>query len=244
MNAAFRSILVAADLTPASAEVIGAAASLAQRTGAQLHVVHACDLPVLLYGNAASGGIAVQQRMQQYLENLKEQIRRVVPASVPVASQEVHFGAAATVILERANRLAADLIVLGPHRRRPVGDMFLGSTADKVIRSSQVPCLIVRGELPLPLRQVMVPVDLSDPARGALDLALIWAMRLGAVAEGERVPAVEVTVAHVIPRIFGTDSMPFDREVVAPELDLEIQGAVVRTGAGAHVGICEKIVWG
>lgn len=240
----FRSILAAADLTPASAEVIRAAAALALRTGARLHVVHACDLPVLVYGNAAAGGIAVEQRIQAAGERLAAHIDGAMPDGLRPASQEVRFGSPADIVIERAAEVEADLIVLGPHRPRPVGDLFLGSTADRVIRRAAAPCLVVRGEFALPLRRVMVPIDLSDPSRGALDLALGWTMGLGASDEGERVPHVEVTVAHVIPRIFGTDSFPFDREVVAPELGREIKGAVVRTGAGARVGICEKLIWG
>lgn len=239
-----KSILVASDLGASSEPVLHAAAVLAEQTGAQLHVIHACELPVLVYGTAAAGGSAVQQRIQRDLEKLEQQIRRAVPASLRVASHEVHFGRPARTILQRAQRVEADLIVLGPHRRRPVGDLFLGSTADHVIRAAAVPCLIVRGNLSLPLRRLLAPVDLSDPARGALDLALGWATELGGSRENAHMPAVEVQVLHVIPRIFGTESFPFDRAVVAPELDREVQGSVMRTGAATHVEVCEKIVWG
>src|SRR5690606_15872693 len=91
-----------------------------------------------------------------------------------VASREVEIYVAHKAILDRAAAVEADLIVIGPHRRRAVGDAFLGSTADRVIRSAGAPCLVVRGPLSLPLRRVVVPIDLSEPAQRALDAALRW----------------------------------------------------------------------
>lgn len=241
---AFHSILVASDLGPGSEPVLRAAAALSRWSGAQLHLLHAAELPVVPSQEGDAGLLGTQQRIRSALDELEEQLQRTLPAGIRPASAEVLFGTPGRTILERAKVVEADLIVLGPHRRRPVGDLFLGSTADRVIRGASAPCLIVRGEFELPLRRLMVPLDLSDPSRGALDLALGWAMQLGEVSESPRVPEVEVQVVHVIPQIFGTESFPFDREVVAPELDREVQGAVVRTGAGAQVEVCEKIVWG
>ncbi len=57
--------------------------------------------------------------------------------------------------------------------------MFLGSTADHVIRHAKAPCLVLRGELPLPVRRVAVPVDLAETTAGTLDVALAWTDALG-----------------------------------------------------------------
>jgi nucleotide-binding universal stress UspA family protein len=239
----FRSILVATDLSANSVEVIRAAAMLAAHVKARMHVVHACDMPALP-ARSEAGAMGPQQRIYTALREIEAHVRDAVPHSRPRLSFEVLYGGAAPAILQRAEQMEADLIVLGAHRRRAVADLFLGATADKVIRNATVPCLIVRQELKLPLRRLLVPLDLSDPSRGALDLCLGWAMAFGNAGGEDRVPAVEVMVAHVVPRIFGMESFPFDREVVAPELDREVQGAVIRTGAATHVQITERVAWG
>jgi nucleotide-binding universal stress UspA family protein len=60
----------------------------------------------------------------------------------PVAKLVVDENAAATILRE-AERCGADLIALGTHSRAPVLRAILGSVADKVIRSADVPVLVV-----------------------------------------------------------------------------------------------------
>jgi nucleotide-binding universal stress UspA family protein len=50
----------------------------------------------------------------------------------------------ADVLLKRARRWRADLIVMGTHGRRGVNRMLLGSDAELVVRNSPVPVLLVR----------------------------------------------------------------------------------------------------
>ncbi len=240
----FRTILVATDLTEASDAVLRAAASLAALANAELHVVHACELPMLPYTRTSYDTPSLQESLHEKRRALGEQLARAVGAARGPASQQVVLGSPARVILDRAREIEADLLVLGPHRPRPFGTFGLGTTADRVIRVATAPCLIVRGELSLPLRRVLVPLDLSDPSRGALDLALSWAVRLEDPARASVVPDVEVTVAHVIPLVFDTETFSVDREVLQPELAREIQGAIVRTETATRVSVREEIVWG
>lgn len=53
---------------------------------------------------------------------------------------------AARGILDSARAIGADMIAVGAHRRTVVGRMVLGSTADKVVRASQVPVLVARAK--------------------------------------------------------------------------------------------------
>src|SRR5690606_23428017 len=148
-----------------------------------LHVVHALDIEVapyvpLMREMTFVDPVAAAERL------LDEQIERAVPPGVRVASRHVEIHPAHRSSVERAAEVGADLIVLGAHRKRTVADGSLGGTADRVIRDGDVPCLLTRAPLSLPLRRVVVPFDLSDPARGALELALGWtaAFRAGAAA--------------------------------------------------------------
>ena len=53
-------------------------------------------------------------------------------------------GFASEQILAAARELGADLIVMGTHGRRGVPRMLIGSAAEKVVRQSPIPVLIVR----------------------------------------------------------------------------------------------------
>src|SRR5690606_37126627 len=83
-------------------------------------------------------------------------------------------------------------IVLGPHRGGPASAHFLGTTADRVIRTAEVPCLVVSEPLDAPVRAIGVPLDCSDLSQGALEVALAWALQLGGGEEGEGHPPIRL----------------------------------------------------
>lgn len=56
----------------------------------------------------------------------------------------VAFGAAAEVILRIAKDESADLIAMTTHGRSGIARWVMGSVADKVLRNSRVPLLLVR----------------------------------------------------------------------------------------------------
>ena len=55
-------------------------------------------------------------------------------------------GEAATAIVQRAERIQADAIVMGTHGRTGLPHMLLGSVAEKVARTASCPVLTVRPE--------------------------------------------------------------------------------------------------
>jgi nucleotide-binding universal stress UspA family protein len=128
--------------------------------------------------------------------------------------------------------------VLGPHARG-AGIALLGTTADRVLRTADVPCLVVRSELALPLGRVVAPLDLSQPARGALDAALAWAEALGPAGGG-----AEVRVVHVMPRAFGGQGLEVGRARVGPEMHRMVEEAARVAGAVDDVLVREELLWG
>lgn len=188
-----RSILVATDLSDESDRTVRTAARLAKHQGANLHLLHAFDLNSPR-DRSDDGKITFQSRIESCERALTEQIRRTVAEGVEVASREVIIYAPEKAIVERATAVSADLLILGPHRRRALGDVFLGSTADHVIRHAQAPCLVLRGDLPIPVPRVAVPVDLAETTAGTLNVALAWTDALG---RNGRAP--ELRVLHDVP---------------------------------------------
>jgi nucleotide-binding universal stress UspA family protein len=89
-------------------------------------------------------------------------------------------GPPADTIRSVAHRVAADVVVIGPHRERSpgVGGRSLGGTALSVAELAIVPCLVAARPIRLPLERVLVSIDLSETARGTLLAALSWASAL------------------------------------------------------------------
>ena len=102
-------------------------------------------------------------------------------ASVPGASASARLlerdGEPASEILATARAVASDLIVMGTHGRTGLQRLLLGSVAERVIRRSSVPVLIVPPGLEraaqesIGLGTVLCAVDFSESSPRALEYA-------------------------------------------------------------------------
>lgn len=197
MPTPIRSILIASDLTPASDEVIRTGFKLGSLAEAEVHVVHSVEPHNPLYPGAEEEILEAQKRVHDARLALAEQLRRTGFAGSEQSSH-VAYDPAGRAIDRRARTIGAGVIVIGPHRERPFGDRLLGTTADRVLSTSTVPCLVVRSAITLPLRRILAPVDFSEQARLALGEAFAWAATLGAEPASSANAATEVTVMHVL----------------------------------------------
>lgn len=171
---AIRSILVAADLETDMVPALQSIIALSELAGSEMHIVHA--------------GIAApdDKRINAKINDLQAALGREIGVSVLA-------GPPASTITQEAARTGADVIVLGRHRNRAGAP---GSTADRVVRTSRIPCLILPQALALPLTSVVVPVDINHVA-GPLDVALTWASALRRRASGSDGSPTFVDVLHV-----------------------------------------------
>ena len=207
---AVRSILAATDLTTPGDAVVQTAAALARAFQAQLHVVHVVAPWTKRDATPREGA-------------LKARMRRRLSAHAPALDADavemaVVYDRPYHGILVHASTVGADLIVMGRHRRGPVSARWAGTTAERVLRSADVPCLVVGASLSLPLRHVEVTVDFSLASRAGAELVLDWLPRLG----GEE---ATLSLVHVAAR----------RDDAASRLDAEVER--LASGAGEHVRV-------
>jgi nucleotide-binding universal stress UspA family protein len=216
-------VLAAIDFDDASHAVLDTARALAEAGGADLHAVHV-DAPGDTTGAPGRSETSSADAMVALLERAEVQIERT--------RCHVIGGEPAPVMRDLAERIEADVIVLGPHREQRGADGYLGGTAVRIASTSSVPCLIVKRALRLPLRHVLVPVDLSDTARGALVVALSWSSALrGAPSSAEARRQAELT-AMFVDRAEGAGAAePGARHALEAELDR------VRKDAGSWAGV-------
>lgn len=72
---------------------------------------------------------------------------------------DVRVGRPHAVLREIAEEVGADLIVVGPHGDRPHSWMPLGTTAERLVRTSRVPVLVAKEPRSFSPREILVPVD-------------------------------------------------------------------------------------
>lgn len=141
-----KKILVPTDFSPCSAPAEDAAEELARKLGAALSVLHVIDdTPYLL--NDVGGYIPAQELA--YAEEtahatLSKRVEQLKQAGCTASSSVAH-GSPAQGIVQAAQQLGAELIVMGTHGRRGFRHLLLGSVAERVARSATVPVLMVPG---------------------------------------------------------------------------------------------------
>lgn len=219
-------VLAAIDYDDAAPAVLEAARKLAEAAGAKLHVAHV-DPP--RGGTRAATGQSNGEPSHSMLALLDH--ARLERDSTPM---HVIAGAPAEVIPALADRLEADVIVLGPHRELRATEGRMGSTALAIATASRVPCLIVTHDMHLPLARVLAPVDMSDTARGALKVALSWSSALRHADATDRKEGSEKTCLIAIHVDDATRGGRRDAPA-KPPLDAEVDQ--VRREAGTWSGV-------
>lgn len=137
----FKHVLVATDLSDASAPAVELAVSLARHGGAALTVVHACEIPVFPEGLPPVDYVTpITTAAGKKLDDLVTALRD----RCPDARRVLKVGAPWQEILAAAAEAGADLVVVGTHGRRGLAHAMLGSVAERVVRLSPVPVLTVR----------------------------------------------------------------------------------------------------
>ncbi len=137
-----RRVLAPIDFGDASARALIVADGLARRHGAVLSVLHGDILEAPIYFTHEQAA-AIEDERHSAADAMRREMARFVRAVV-AGPAEVNFieEAPATAIVESAAH--ADLIVMGTHGRRGASRWWLGSVAERVVRESPIPVLVVR----------------------------------------------------------------------------------------------------
>ena len=150
----YRHLLVPVDGSHASRHVAHHAAELARQLGARMTVVHVLEeigVPLVQYGmepyvELEAANIEVAKAHRDAADRLVDDVVAELPDDVEVTGTvvEAQGRRVAEAITETAQGSDADLIVMGTHGHRGLSRIFLGSVADGVIRSADVPVTLVR----------------------------------------------------------------------------------------------------
>ena len=160
-----RAVLIAVDFSASDARSLGRAVLLRLAPGAELTLLHV--VPRSLPGAAMA---RAEHDARKQLDAVAKQLARNVKVRVRVR-QLVKAGVAAREIAGQARASRAELVMVGRGRSRAVRDFVLGSTAERVLRTSRVPVLVTRRPA-RPYRRPLLAADLDHAAQGMLGALL------------------------------------------------------------------------
>ena len=144
-----KKLLLATDLTDASASATDEAFDLAAQLDASLLAVSVIDP-----GSLLMPGGRFRVRVDQVRDRREQQAQALVERG-RLTGIDVSFliwtGDPGDMIVEAAEAEHADMILVGSHGRGAVGRLFLGSVSEHVVRNAPCPVLVVRPrEAPAP----------------------------------------------------------------------------------------------
>lgn len=175
-------ILVATDFSQTAAAALEWAGEIARAGNARVLLVHALRLPTPVPGYLAPELDATEAIQAAALRQLQTVATAFAERGVETESH-LGTGQAEEVILETADRIAADLVVMGTRGLTGVRHLLLGSTAEEVIGRARRPVLTIHPDdgHPRPIRTVLVPTDFT----GDTELAVATVRKLLSPLAGE-----------------------------------------------------------
>lgn len=139
-----KKILVPTDFSPHSGEAMKYACTLAEKFGAELHLLHVVELLPVAYYEGAIFTAESEEKMREAAEKLlHKQPEPPWKDSLKVV-YEVRQGTPFHEVVGYAKDNNIDLVVMGTHGRTGLGHVLLGSVAERVVRKAPCAVLTVR----------------------------------------------------------------------------------------------------
>jgi nucleotide-binding universal stress UspA family protein len=239
-TAAWHTILIGVDPSPASVPAARLGSALAHATGATVRLVHATpeawtvpSAPHTFAINPDGLNEAARDAARGTVEQL---LHDTVPADA-LARLEVRSGRPARVLRDAAHELDVGLVVLGGKHHSAIGRWVVGSTAHALARSLDVPLLVaIAGG---PIRKVLAAVDLSEAAGPTVHAAERFAGMLGASLRVlhvvEPLPVIPDTPLHFNDDEVLERSREHLERYVWPLINLPDAETVIRRGLAVDV---------
>jgi nucleotide-binding universal stress UspA family protein len=141
----FEHIFVATDFSDSADAALAVAIGVAEKFEARITLVHACEPPTYAYMGLMTTPVdlvtplheAAREALAKALGDLKHRHER--------SQSLLLFGVVAVELLGAIEKHKPELVVMGTHGRTGMSHLLLGSVAERIVRSSPVPVLTVKG---------------------------------------------------------------------------------------------------
>lgn len=204
MTRTIRSILVPLDGSPLAEQALPIAQAIAERARCKLKLVLVHEPLILPEPGPAYTKVelAMLKANREYLKSVTARVRERLGKSV--SSAVLRGLPVARTLATYIQELAPDLMVMTTHGRGGLRRAWLGSVTDQLIRSSEIPILVVRpgeegaAKPGAQLSELLIPLDGSPLAEAALEPAM----------ELARLWDAEITLVQVVPPVVLTSGAP------------------------------------
>ena len=182
-----RRILVPIDFSEYAENALKAAALFAKKNNAEIFLLHLLELPSQM-NDAITKGSSVPEVML-FINKANDLLQKITeqPYLEGISiSTSVQYEKAFNGILSFTKTNKIDLIIMGSHGTSGIEELLIGSNAEKVVRLSDVPVLILKKDIgESQFNNFVFASDFSDeikkPFQKMIDFATIFSAKLSLV---------------------------------------------------------------
>jgi nucleotide-binding universal stress UspA family protein len=138
-----KQLLVPVDFSKNSLKAIDAALALARPAGGQITLLYVLEPIIVPYGETLPGDLPNDAERRYGVEAEMEKLRGSYALDAPLQTLIVD-GTAWDAICDTAERKQSDLIIITSHGYTGLKRLFLGSTAERVVRHAKCPVLVLK----------------------------------------------------------------------------------------------------
>lgn len=179
MSGVYDRVLIPTDGSEHAATAVDHALALGRTFDATVHAIHVVDTAGEsgVFGTGASDE-SVTERLETAGESALDAVRETATAEDDLETELVH-GEPTETIVDYAEEIDADVLVMGTHGRTGVRRYVAGSVTEGVVRHAAAPVLTVRADgretTPGSFDEVLLPTDGSPAAEAAVEHGLTMA---------------------------------------------------------------------
>ncbi len=200
-----RTIIVAVDLQSDWSNLVAHAARYAANMDAALHLVHVVAKPSWLTWRVLDSS-TLEPHMEHQIQVATDRLAQGAQAVSGVAiTYEVRTGKPAVEIVECVVDKDAAMVAVGGTPN--AGGFFVGTVADRVLRHSPAPVLVVGPESPRDTKTILVPTSLGSGGRISIDAA-------GNFSAAKRIIALHVIAIPSLLRSYSGDVVGLRKRLI------------------------------
>lgn len=181
----YSKIVVPLDGSTAAECALPLVRALARRLALPVDLLSVVDLREIARDVSAAEGLFLDRLAEDDSRHSADYLGKIAKTlGAAAVTTRCERGIAAETIIETAAADKNSLIVMATHGRSGLNRFLLGSVAEKVLRGSSNPVLLVKASEPVatqgeaPLTSVIVPLDGSELAEGVLPTVTELALKL------------------------------------------------------------------
>jgi nucleotide-binding universal stress UspA family protein len=176
-----KNIIVATDFEPSAEAATKYASALAKQFSSNLTLVNVLDLSVVTAVAAAEAGWPLEQMREESMANMDRTLNQLTSDGIYARGKRLESHAPAAAVVSLAERMHADLLVVGTTSPHGLVKLMIGSCAEGVIHHAKCPVITVgpkagtQAKEEFKIRKVVFATDLNHHAIEKAGLALAFA---------------------------------------------------------------------